>query len=76
LASDIFALGRRLGLTHIEVSALFDVLIDRADLVTRVGEVVLDDGSRYLSRWYEPDGEVVSAAVRRISVAKGIPLEG
>lgn len=72
-ASEIFSLGTTLGFEAARISTLFDILIDDANLVTRV-EVRPDDaGVRRIWRTFKPDGEVVSDLLRRFSRQWGVP---
>jgi len=63
-AQDIFDLGRSLKFTDVVISALFDILIDEAYIVTHVSEVDYNSEKRMV-RSFEPDGEVISNLIRR-----------
>jgi hypothetical protein len=52
---------------------LFDLLIDDGSIVTRVEEVVDEDGVTRLVRTFKPDGEAVSDLVRHLTVQWGLP---
>jgi len=71
--AEIFALGDRLNFDRPYVSALFDILIDDGSIVTRVEELVEDDGLTRLERTFKPDGEAVSDLVRHFIVQWGLP---
>jgi len=73
-AREIFAIGRRLRLEDAVISALFDILIDEANIVTHSGEVEEGNNISRIARTFEPDGEVVSEAVRRYSRQWGLPI--
>jgi len=72
-ANEIFMLGRRLGWSDSRISALFDILIDEANLVTRVEQFPDDSGHRHWTRTFKPDGEVVSDLVRHYTAQWGLP---
>lgn len=72
-AREIFNLGRRLGWEDIMISALFDILIDEANLVTHVQNVEDENGEQRLARTFEPDGEIVSELIRRYTNQWGLP---
>jgi len=75
-AKEVFALGSSMGLERPHVSALFDILIDGAYLVTHVEEVVDPEVGLITARTFEPDGELVSEAVRRYGRAWGCRFSG
>lgn len=74
-ANQIFRLGTdKFGWEPPRISALFDILIDDAKLVTRVERTLDEETNR--ERWtrtFEPDGEVVSDLVRRYTAQWGLP---
>jgi hypothetical protein len=72
-ASEIFDLGRQFGWHDAQISTLFDILIDDANLVTRVERIQDDGGCWRWVRTFKPDGEVVSELVRRYTVQWGLP---
>jgi len=72
-ASEIFRIGNRFGWEKVVTSTLFDLLIDEAALVTHVQTVEHADGHKTVERTFEPDGEIVSEAVRRYSSQWGLP---
>lgn len=72
-AKEIFQLGRRLGWNESRISALFDILIDDANLVTRVERTRDDEGVYRWTRTFRPDGEVVSELVRHYTAQWGLP---
>jgi len=67
---EIFEIGKGFGWEDPKTSALFDLLIDHGILVTHV-EPRIDADRSLLVRTFEPDGEVVSQAVRDVSYAWG-----
>ena len=87
-AREIFSLGRQLitnsskangddiknakNYDHI-ISAVFDILIDNAYLVTHVQEIEDKDGIKRYERTFEPDGEVISEKIRRYTSLFGLP---
>ena len=73
-AQTIFSLAReKFGWENIRTSVLFDMLIDGADLVPHVERRRDDDGRVRLVRTFEPDGEMVSELVRRLTTQWGMP---
>jgi hypothetical protein len=72
-STEVFELGERLGFQRPYISALFDLLIDDGSIVTRVEEVVDEDGVTRLVRTFKPDGEAVSDLVRHLTVQWGLP---
>ena len=72
--NEIFDLGASLGFKRAYVSALFDILIDDGSVVTRVEDVIDEDGITRLVRTFKPDGEVVSELVRHFTIQWGMPL--
>jgi len=72
-AGEIFDLGTRLGWENVRTSALFDILIDEAYLVTHVQLVKDDDGTQKVARTFEPDGEIVSEMTRQYIDQWGLP---
>lgn len=71
-AREIFEIGSALGYEAAEISALFDLMIDEGDLVTRV-EVQEGGEGRRLVRTFRPDGEVVSDGIRHYNRQWGLP---
>lgn len=72
-AAEIFELGARLNLEDVQISALFDILIDEAFLVTHVQTINDDDGVCRMARTFEPDGEIVSEMIRKYTDQWGLP---
>jgi hypothetical protein len=72
-AADIFAIGSKFMWERVVTSTLFDLLIDEATLVTHVQPVTHTDGCETIARTFEPDGEIVSEAVRRYTAQWGLP---
>ena len=72
--NEVLKLGERLGSRRAHISALFDILIDEANLVTRVEPCVEEDGQTRLARTFKPDGEVVTELVRHLTVQWGLPI--
>jgi hypothetical protein len=72
-AAEIFELGTRLNLENVRTSALFDILIDEAFLVTHVQTINDDDGVCRIARTFEPDGEIVSEMIRKYTDQWGLP---
>lgn len=72
-ASDIFKIAQHFGWEKITTSTLFDLLIDEATLVTHVQPVAREDGNITIERTFEPDGEIVSEAIRRYTTQWGLP---
>ena len=73
-AEEIFAIGvQQFGWSEVEISTLFDVLIDDGYLVTEVATLTDDAGDEWLARVFFPDGEAVSELVRRFSLQRGLP---
>lgn len=70
---EIFNLGRKLDWDDNRISALFDILIDEAHLVTHVQDVQDEDGESRLARTFEPDGEMASELIRRYTNQWGLP---
>nr|AUN37029.1 hypothetical protein [uncultured bacterium] len=62
----------RLAVSDHEVSALFDILIDGAKLVTRVERVSAIDGKLRIERTFKPDGEIIEQAVREFTTQFGV----
>ena len=73
-AAEIFDLGRRHQWEAARISALFDILIDDAHLVTHVEERLWDNRSVAM-RTFEPDGEIVSDLIRQLTTQWGLPRE-
>jgi hypothetical protein len=72
--NEVVALGERLRWRRAHVSALFDILIDDGNLVTRVEQCIEEDGQTRWARTFKPDGEVVTELVRHLTVQWGLPL--
>jgi len=69
---DIFNLAKRINIKNPQViSALFDILIDEALLVTHIEEKEIE-GKLYKVRTFEPDGEIVSDVIRRSNDILGL----
>ncbi len=73
LMRDIFDIGARLNLEEVVISALCDILIDQANLLTHCETDDMDCGRKRVLRTFEPDGEVVSELVRRYTTQWGLP---
>jgi hypothetical protein len=72
-AGEVFDIGNRQRWEKVLSSTLFDVLIDEATLVTHVQTISNSHGEKTVERTFEPDGEVVSEAVRRYTMQWGLP---
>jgi hypothetical protein len=72
-AADVMSVGSSLGFTDAQTSALMDMLIDEANVVTRVEPLTDQAGRTYLQRTFMPDGEIVSDLVRRFNRQRGLP---
>ncbi len=73
-AAEIFYIGKQqFGWERVITSTLFDVLIDQATLVTHVQTMHGPGAENSIERTFEPDGEVVSEAVRRYTTQWGLP---
>ena len=70
---EIFELGRRFDWESARISTLFDILIDDANLVTRVETYRDESGELRLARTFKPDGEVVGELLRRYTIQWGLP---
>jgi hypothetical protein len=70
--AEIFRLGKRFKWHEAHISALFDVLIDDGNLITRV-ERCNEGGALQWTRTFRPDGEVVSELIRRYTIQWGLP---
>jgi hypothetical protein len=75
-ASEIFEIAQRFRWEKVTTSTLFDLLIDEATLVTHVQPVAREDGNMTIERTFEPDGEIVSEAIRRYTTQWGLPDAG
>ncbi len=71
-AGEVFRIGRDLGWADGRISALCDILIDDAHLVTHV-ERRSEGACTVLRRTFEPDGEMMSELVRRLTTQWGLP---
>ena len=72
-AEEIFKIGKHYKWEKVLSSTLFDVLIDQATLVTHVQIISDSHGEKTVERTFEPDGEVVSEAVRGYTMQWGLP---
>lgn len=72
-AREIFELGQLFRWEPARISALIDILIDDADLVTRVESHQDQAGFWRIARTFKPDGEVVSELIRRYTLLHGFP---
>ena len=70
--AEIVKLGASQGWTPSKISALMDILIDQAYLLTRVEQQLLN--TKRLVRTFKPDGELVSDRVRKLISERGLPL--
>jgi hypoxanthine phosphoribosyltransferase len=69
---EIFNLANRIRINEPQkISALFDILIDDALLVTHVEKKYID-GSLYIVRTFEPDGEIISDVIRKSNDISGL----
>lgn len=74
--SEIYDISKRLGFKEEErISALFDILIDRADLIPHTQYRTLKNNTTEYFRTFEPDGEIVSNKIRRLTAERGLPCE-
>ncbi|MEM7359509.1 MAG: phosphoribosyltransferase [Pseudomonadota bacterium] len=73
-AREVFNIGSRLDLPDAEVSALFDILIDNAALVTKIDTVRTRDGIRCV-RTFKPDGEIMTTVMNMYTRRHGLPYE-
>jgi len=73
-AKELIELGKKhLKLKFIDVSVALDRLIDEAYFVTHVAEIKYKDDIIRLTRTFEPDGEIVSARIKRYTELYGLP---
>jgi hypothetical protein len=72
-AHEIFNIGKELELDDVVISALFDILIDEAFIVTHASKAEVFQNIMRVVRSFEPDGEVVSEHVRRYTMQWGMP---
>lgn len=72
-AREIFNIGRELEIDDVVISALFDILIDEAFIVTHASTTELFENIVHVVRSFEPDGEVVSEHVRQYTTQWGMP---
>ncbi|MGD0538047.1 MAG: phosphoribosyltransferase [Verrucomicrobiota bacterium] len=73
-AEEVFQIGEQhFRGDKVTTSTLFDILIDQATLVTHVQPGTGLGRVRLVERTFEPDGEIVSEAVRRYTTQWGLP---
>ncbi len=74
-AKEIFHLGKMedLNLQDVQISTLFDILIDGAYIIPHVERRTDESGCERWFRTFQPDGEVVSDWVRRYTTQWGLP---